>query len=141
MTPRQRPRIVVASYYLALRHDGRFCWTTHVCAPYLDQPDAAWFSSGLPVVGYFHDRDTALGGPEWLARWLDGWEALGARRFIDFRELAAAVGRCLYLEKSTSGLRLAVTRKEGPDLVRPIAVKTRVPGQQPECVPVRYIST
>jgi hypothetical protein len=83
---------LVSSYYLALRHDNRFCWTQHVCAPYLDEPDSAWFESGLPVVGYFHDREPSLEGPGWLAQCLDRWIDCGARRFITFRDLAVAQG-------------------------------------------------
>jgi hypothetical protein len=87
---------LVGSYYLALRHGDRFCWAQHVCAPYLDKPEAHWFDSGLPVVGYFHDREPALEGVKWLDRWLDRWRRAGARRMIDFREFAAAVTRPLH---------------------------------------------
>jgi hypothetical protein len=80
----------VSSYYYAFRHDGRFCWAQHVCAPYLDEADGRWFDSGLPVVGYFHDADVALHGIDWLTDSLDAWSAAGARRFVTLRELAAA---------------------------------------------------
>lgn len=79
---------LVDSYYLALEHDGRLCWSTHVCSPYLDEPDAAWFESPLPVVGYMHDRDLVVNGVGWLEEWMDAWVQAGARRFIDFRQLA-----------------------------------------------------
>jgi hypothetical protein len=78
---------LVSSYYLALRYDGRFCWAIHVCAPYLDKPRAEWFDSGLPVIGYFHDRDLAANGTCWMGHWLDRWTEAGARHFIDFRVL------------------------------------------------------
>lgn len=80
---------LVDSYYLALQHDDRLCWSTHICSPYLDEPDAAWFESPLPVVGYMHDRDLVVNGVGWLEEWMDAWEQAGAKRFIDFRELAA----------------------------------------------------
>ena len=78
---------LISSYYLALRHNDRFCWATHVCAPYLDLAQAEWFDAGLPVVGYFHDRDLAVGGTLWMREWLDRWIAVGARQLIDFRTL------------------------------------------------------
>jgi hypothetical protein len=79
---------MISSYYLALRHDNRFCWIIHVCAPYLDAPEPRWFDSGLPVVGYFHDRDLAIAGLSWLRTHLDSWHAAGARQLIDFRRLS-----------------------------------------------------
>ncbi|MBA3341757.1 MAG: hypothetical protein H0T48_07965 [Gemmatimonadaceae bacterium] len=115
---------LVDSYYLALRHDGRFCWATHVCAPYLDRPDAAWFESGLPVIGYFHDRELALEGVEWMSGWLDRWQGAGARRLIDFRELAGALGHRVYLEE-IEGLRLHVENADGPPLVRRLPIAFR----------------
>ena len=65
----------------------RFCWSQHICAPYLDEPEAAWFGAGRPVVGYFHDRELAPEGVEWMRRWLDWWQNAGAQRLMDFREL------------------------------------------------------
>jgi hypothetical protein len=82
---------LVSSYYLALRDGERFCWAQHVCAPYLDLPDAAWFEAELPVAATFHDRDLALHGVGWVEDWLERWEAAGARRLVDLRELAAAL--------------------------------------------------
>jgi hypothetical protein len=87
---------LVSSYYLAVRHGDRFCWTQHVCAPYLDEPDCAWFDSGLPVVGYFHDREPSVEGPGWLAHCLDRWIVCGARRFILFRDLAYLLSLTLH---------------------------------------------
>jgi len=119
----------VNDYHLAIRDGGRFCWTSHVCAPYLSEPDAAWFDAGLPTVGYFHDRELALEGVGWLAGWLDAWQRAGARRLMDFRELAAAVGRRLYLDDCDGKLRLTV-RTDGcaPPLVRPLKCAVRSPG-------------
>jgi hypothetical protein len=78
---------LISSYYLALRHGDRFCWAIHVCAPYLDLPQPEWFDAGLPVVGYFHDRDLAVAGTCWMREWLDHWIANGARNLMDFRQL------------------------------------------------------
>jgi hypothetical protein len=115
------------SYYLALRQGDRFCWATHVCAPYLDRPEHSWFDAGLPVVGYFHDREPALDGVDWLFRYLDEWQLAGARRLIDFRELAGALGRRIDLEDSGPRLRLLMTSESAPALVKPlpICVRTR----------------
>jgi hypothetical protein len=51
---------LIACYCLALRDGDRFCWSQHICAPYLDKPAQHWFDAGLPVVGYCHDREPAL---------------------------------------------------------------------------------
>ncbi len=62
-----------------------------MCArPYLSEPGSDWFNAGLPVVGYFHDRDPVLEGAGWIGRWLDSWRDAGARTFMDLRQLAAA---------------------------------------------------
>jgi Polysaccharide deacetylase len=82
---------LVSSYYLAVRLGGRFCWATHVCAPYLDRPDPAWFDCGLPVVATFHDFDVARHGVDWLAEHLDRWRAAGACGVIDLRSVAEAL--------------------------------------------------
>lgn len=122
---------LVSSYYLAIRHEQRFCWTTHVCAPYLDQPDAAWFDSGLPVVGYFHDREPALEGPQWVDKWLGRWHDAGARRFLDFRELAAAVGYRLRLDARHHLLHVQRADEATPVPVRPIPLLIRATTEKP----------
>ena len=124
---------LVASYYTAVRHDDRFCWATHVCAPYLDEPASTWFDAGLPVVGYFHDREPALDGVEWVRKWLDEWQGAGASRMIDFRELSSAIGRRLALDERDRSLHLDVRVGESaaPDLVRLLPLTIRVPGSVP----------
>lgn len=83
----------VSSYYLAMRCGDRFCWATHICAPYLDEPGSEWFAPGLPVIGYFQDRDVVENGLDWLADNLDSWRSCGARYLIDFRQLNALLNR------------------------------------------------
>jgi len=122
---------LVSSYYHALRDRDRFCWTQHVVAPYLDHVDAAWFDAGLPVVGYFHDRDLALHGVGWVGTCLDRWQAAGARRLLDFRELATVVGRSLSLEEGPDGARLTIAGEGAPALVRPLTVGIRSAGTRP----------
>ena len=118
---------LVDSYYLALRDGDRFCWCTHMCSPYLDRPESSWFDSGLPVVGYFHDYELSLYGVEWMSRWLNCWDDVGARRFIDFREFAAIIGRSFSLELRNGVLRLDVVNRKVPRIVRPLEVNIRVP--------------
>jgi hypothetical protein len=128
---------LVSSYYLALRDGDRFCWAQHVCAPYLDTPDPVWFAAGLPVVGYFHDRELALEGVGWMSHCFDQWQDAGARRFMDFRELAAALSRRLSLQEYHGVLHLTVTNASALPLVRPLTVGIRVPhGRLPSYVSV-----
>jgi hypothetical protein len=81
--------MLVSSYYLATRHNNRFCWSQHVCSPYLDKPEEKWLDAGLPVVGYFHDFDIAEKGVGWFSDCLIRWEDAGVKRLIDFYELNA----------------------------------------------------
>ena len=118
---------LVSSYYLALRDGERFCWVQHVCSPYLDLPDAAWFDAELPVVATFHDRDVALHGVGWVEDWLERWEAAGARRLVDLRELAAALRLRLRLAGDGSGL---VLRGAQASLPRPVPVGLWAPGRR-----------
>jgi hypothetical protein len=105
----------VASYYLALRDGDRFCWCQHLCAPYLDLAARRWLTAGLPVVGYFHDKD----GIDWMSRCLDAWANAGVTRMIDFRHLAAAVA----LEVNIRGQEPLVTARPGaPQPMRPIPI-------------------
>jgi hypothetical protein len=111
---------VVSSYYLALRHEGRFCWVTHLCAPYLDEPDRTWFDAEIPIVGYFHDRDLAADGPGWMNECLDRWTDAGARRLIDFREFAGAVDCKLSATDSGGGVHIRIFKDGATPLVRPL---------------------
>jgi hypothetical protein len=65
-------------------------WSRGIGSPYLDEQDPAWFEAGLPVVGYWHDRDMALGGPDWAPQQLAAWREAGARRLWAFADLARA---------------------------------------------------
>jgi hypothetical protein len=65
-------------------------WSVGVGSPYLDQPGPEWFEAGLPVVGYWHDRDMAVHGPGWAPQWLDAWRDCGARRLVAFADWAGA---------------------------------------------------
>jgi hypothetical protein len=117
---------LVSSYYLALRDAQRFWWAQHVCAPYLDRPEPAWFDAGLPVVGYFHDFDLCVNGVDWFSRWLDAWASIGAKRIIDLRELAAVLGRRLHLEERENTLHVHAASEGAPLLVRPLRVAVRL---------------
>jgi hypothetical protein len=65
-------------------------WTRGIGSPYLDRPDAVHLADGLPAIGYWHDRDMAVHGPDWAVDWLDAWRDCGARRMWSFDRLAAA---------------------------------------------------
>jgi hypothetical protein len=96
----------VSSYYLAFRHDDRLCWTQHVCAPYLDKPDPAWFAAGLPVVGCYHDFDIARHGEEWMPECLDRWQDAGCRRFMGLDDLNALLQLRMILKEDDHGWEL-----------------------------------
>ncbi len=121
---------LVSSYYLALRDGEKFCWAQHICAPYLDEPDAKWFKAGLPVVGYFHDREPALEGIGWISKYLDRWQEAGAKRFIDFRELTAAIKCRLQIKRENSLSSLSVINDANIQLVKPLAVNIYFPDEQ-----------
>jgi hypothetical protein len=125
---------LVGSYYLAIRDGDSFWWCTHVCAPYFDEPDASWFASGLPVVGYCHDRDLVLNGVDWWRDCLDRWCAAGASRIIDYRELATSLSRRLRLGDCTDGLRLTWNGTRSLPPVRPLQVWVRRPGGLPDVI-------
>ena len=121
---------LVGSYYLALRHDDRFCWSTHVCSPYLDEPDARWFDSGLPVVGYMHDRDLVVNGVGWLDEWLSAWESKGATRFADYAWLAAALSTPVEVDGvGGAGAVAAATEGLPPGGALRVKVRTGGPGR------------
>src|SRR5207302_7319787 len=65
-------------------------WCADVGSPYLDAPDPLHLAAGLPVVGYWHDRDMALHGPGWVGEQLARWRDCGARRAWAFADLARA---------------------------------------------------
>src|SRR5262249_5452262 len=122
---------LVGSYYVAIRHNDRFCWAQHICAPYLDRPDAAWFASQLPVIGCFHDYELAREGVGWMAGLLDRWQDAGARRFIDFRELVSALESRVHLRHDSEHLELVIERSRATPAVRPIPVRLRVNRELP----------
>lgn len=128
---------LVDSYYLALRHDDRYCWAQHICAPYIDQPAASWFDAGVPFVGYFHDRDIAIHGQAWLSNQLDNWQEAGARRWLDFRELAAALAVRCSVDESGARPRLVVTTHSRHPPIRDIPMCIRFcAGSVPETMDV-----
>jgi hypothetical protein len=114
--------MLVGSYYLAIRDHNRFCWSQHICAPYLDKPEKKWFDSGLPVVGYFHDFDIVEKGIGWFADCLEGWKDAGATKLIDFYELNAALN--VYLEINSDKEETTLIIRTHPDfpLPRPLEI-------------------
>jgi hypothetical protein len=62
-------------------------WTAGIGSPYLDEADPSWFADCLPQVGYWHDRDMAVHGAEWVGDQLDAWRDCGAQRAASFADL------------------------------------------------------
>jgi hypothetical protein len=65
-------------------------WSVGIGSPYLDEASATWFADGLPTIGYWHDRDMAVHGPQWVGEQIEAWRDCGARRALAFADLAAA---------------------------------------------------
>jgi hypothetical protein len=123
---------LVSARGLAVRDDGRFCWCAGVATIPLEAPAADHFATELPVVCRFHDLEPATLGIPWLAQALDEWRRAGARRLIDFRELAAALSLRLRLSRDPGReWRLRVGGDRDVSLPRPLPVLLRVPGVDP----------
>lgn len=120
---------MVSSYYQCIRIGLKFCWAQHVCAPYLDKAEPAWFEPELPVIGYFHDFDLGIHGADWLAGNLAAWHKTGAETFISLTEMAGRLNWNLYLEQTGDGLYLAIEKEKEIGLVRPVMVGLRIPGE------------
>ena len=131
----ERGLMQVSSYYLAFRHHERLCWTQHVCAPYLDQADVAWFTAGLPVVGCFHDFDIARHGVDWLANCLDGWVAAGCRRIGGLDDLNALLQLRMELLDTPQGWQVRLQGDPAWRLPRSFELLLHFPGRgTPESV-------
>jgi len=124
----------VAGGALGIRDHHRLCWVKHVPTRFLDAPEIGAFEGGLPVAVLFHDKDLALEGVRWMKRWLAAWDLSGARKLLDLRELAATVSRRLRLEDCSGSPRLRIEHEDAPQMVRPIPVHLRVPGNLPPVI-------
>jgi hypothetical protein len=120
---------LVAGSGLALRDGGRFCWCPDIPFAYLGTPEPARLEGELPVMALFHDRELADEGVGWLPAALDAWRAAGARRFVDLRELAAALE--LRLDLRAQPWRLETGGDPGLPLPRPAPVLVHVPAGDP----------
>jgi hypothetical protein len=87
-------------------------WSRGIGSPYLDEVSPGWFESGLPVVGYWHDRDMAVSGPGWAPGLLSDWRDAGARRAWAFADLARAYRTPIDAELQAG----RVTVRSGPDV-------------------------
>jgi hypothetical protein len=65
-------------------------WSSAIGSPYLDQPDRSAVATGLPQVGYWHDRDMAEHGPSWVGKQLQRWRDCGVQRALSFADLCRA---------------------------------------------------
>jgi hypothetical protein len=122
---------LVTANGLAIRDGELFCWCSDVPIVYLDGVDPNLFERELPVIGLLHDRDPAVFGTEWVTEHLDRWLAAGARRLIDFRELAAMLGMRVQLREGPSGWELVARQTSGIRAPRPVEVMLRFPGPVP----------
>jgi len=123
---------LVSAEGLALRDRDRFCWCAGIPSVYLDKPDPSHLVSELPVIGLFHDYELATAGVDWMPAHLDAWRRAGARRFIDFRELAAALDMRLSLSRDAdASLRLRSRTARGLAPPRPVPVLMHIPGGEP----------
>jgi hypothetical protein len=108
---------------LAIRDGHRWCWTTNIGAPELDEVDAAWLATGFPVVVFFHDRDLVLKGTSRLGYYLERWRDAGANRFVDFRQLASEIGRHLEVDEHDGQIRIIIHSRNAPPLVAPLHIR------------------
>jgi hypothetical protein len=120
---------LVAAESLSIREGERFCWSDHVASVAIEFVQPSLLEAGIPVVGLLHDRDVALHGPAWLGERLDEWAAGGARRLIDFRELAATLACRVWIDEGDGSL--GVQRPSSPELVRPVQVAFRPSDSEP----------
>jgi hypothetical protein len=68
-------------------------------------------------------------GIGWISRYLDAWQECGAQRFIDFRELASALGHTFELAQCENQIRLHIQRSElAPPLIRPLPLRISMNG-------------
>lgn len=113
---------LISNYYLAVRDGHRFLWCNHVCAPYADEACEYWLEHGLPVVAYFHDRDIALHGGQWLASALLLWRQSGARHFVSLSDLSALLDMRISIEES----QLTLSAPEIPHTNLELVVRSHV---------------
>lgn len=92
--------------------------------------------AGYPFVVGLHDRELVRRGPEWFDGFLERWRALGVRRFITLRELAAHLGARLAASLDGDALtvvvepaRVTVAAVEGgtATLDVPLTLRVRLP--------------
>lgn len=122
---------LVTASGLAIRDGERFCWCAGVPVVFLDGADPTLLDGELPVIGVLHDREPAVFGTGWVTEHLDRWLAAGARRLVDFRELAALLGLRLRLREGATGWELAARLTRGIRPPRPVEVMLRFPGAVP----------
>ena len=79
------------------------------------------------------DQDAALiarvvvNGVDWWQDCIDRWHSAGARRFIDYRQLAAELSHRLEIDTREGGIRLTVSQVSTLPLVKPLDVHVRCP--------------
>ena len=129
--------LMVSSYYLAIKIGKQLCWAQHICAPYLNEADAKWFKSELPVVGYFHDFDISINGVSWFSDCLNKWEEAGAVYLKDFREVAGPLSNFLSLYSINGDFELSVVPNNNFDFITPTRIGLFFPEGAPNKVRVK----
>ena len=113
---------LISSYYTALRVEGKFCWTQHVCAPYLDRAATRWFDAEFPVIGYFHDFDISRFGSRWLDNNLQEWKKAGALCFFDFTTFRALLDLKFHLKREEGHYVLEIKNEQDIELKNPVKI-------------------
>jgi len=113
---------LISSYYMAIRIENKFCWTQHICSPYLDKADPSWFKSELPVVGYFHDFDISRFGSRWLDNNLHAWKKAGAFNFYDFNTLSTILDSSIDLIRENNQYVLQINTERQLEFKNPVRI-------------------
>ena len=132
---RQGLQMVCASWF-GVRNGAGFMELSGVASAALEWSPDRFLANEAPVIAWFHDRDIALHGVEWLDRALERWRSAGATRFCDLDELARALGLRMRLRRDGGGWGLEVARVSGGPLVRPFPVSLRFAGSPPETIAI-----
>lgn len=133
---RQGLQMICAGWF-GVRNGSTFMELSGVASTALEWPPEALLANEAPTIAWFHDRDIALHGAEWLDRALESWRRAGATRFCDLDELSRVLGLRLRLQREGfGGWTLEVKRAAGRPLARPFPVALRFDGPVPESVTI-----
>ena len=121
---------------LSVRNGATFMKLSGVPATALEWGPRDLLANDAPVMAWFHDRDIALHGTEWLDEALQAWRRGGAKRFCDLDELSRALGLRPRLRRDGGEWTLVVERVAGRPLARPFPVAVRFDGIAPATIAI-----